>query len=51
VRAIRASALGGDWLTPLLMCSGLAAAYLAIGSVTLRNFERLARSRATLSLT
>ncbi|HUZ84278.1 MAG TPA: ABC transporter permease [Gaiellales bacterium] len=51
VRAIRAATLGGDVTTPLLVCAGLGACYLAIGSVTIRNFERLARSRATLSLT
>ncbi len=51
VRAIRAGALGGDAWTPLAMCLVLAAAYLAIGMVTMRNFERMARARATLSLT
>lgn len=51
VKAIRAAALGGDPWPSIGMCVLLAAIYLLIGSVTLRNFERLARSRATLSLT
>jgi ABC-2 type transport system permease protein len=51
VRAIRAAALGGDVWWPLLACLGLAACYLAIGTVTMRNFERVARARATLALT
>jgi hypothetical protein len=33
------------------MCALLGLIYLALGSVLLRNFERLARERATLSLT
>ena len=51
VKAIRAAALGGDPWPSIGMCVLLAVIYLLIGSVTLRNFERLARSRATLSLT
>jgi ABC-2 type transport system permease protein len=51
VRAIRESALGGDPLPAIGMCLALALAYLAIASVLLRHFERLARERATLSLT
>ena len=51
VRAIRESALGGDPLVAIAMCGVLSLAYLAIGALTLANFERLARSRATLSLT
>ena len=51
IKAIRAAALGGNPWPSIGMCVLLAAIYLAIGSVTLRNFERLARSRATLSLT
>jgi ABC-2 type transport system permease protein len=52
VRAIRDSALGGG--EPALavgMCLALAALYLLIGSLTVRHFEKLARDRATLSLT
>jgi len=51
VRAVRESALGGDPLTAIGMCVLLSAIYLAIGFVSMANFERLARSRATLSLT
>jgi ABC-2 type transport system permease protein len=51
VRAIRESALGGDPLSAIGMCVLLSIAYVVIGTVTLRNFERLARQRATLSLT
>ena len=51
VRAVRESALGGDPLAAIGMCVLLSGVYLAIGTVTLSNFERLARSRATLALT
>jgi ABC-2 type transport system permease protein len=52
VRAIRDSALGtGEPLAAIGMCLALGAAYLAIGSLTVRYFENLARDRATLSLT
>jgi ABC-2 type transport system permease protein len=51
VRAVRESALGGEPLGAIGMCLVLSAAYLAIGAVTMANFERLARQRATLSLT
>jgi ABC-2 type transport system permease protein len=51
VRAVREAALGGEPLGPIAMCAALSAAYLAIGAVTVKNFERLARTRATLSLT
>jgi len=51
VRAIRESALGGEPLAAIGMCLALSAAYALIGSITMANFERLARSRATLSLT
>jgi ABC-2 type transport system permease protein len=51
VRAVRESALGGDPLPAIGMCFLLSAIYLAIGFVSMANFERLARSRATLSLT
>jgi hypothetical protein len=33
------------------MCVLLGATYLALGAVFLQNFERLAREKATLSLT
>ena len=49
--AIREAALGGSAWVELAMCAGLGVVYLVLGSVALRNFERLARSRATLSLT
>jgi ABC-2 type transport system permease protein len=51
VRAIRESALGGEPLTAIAMCLLLSAIYLAVGALTMANFERLARQRATLSLT
>jgi ABC-2 type transport system permease protein len=52
VKAVRESALGGgDPVAAILMCAFLSAAYLAIGTVTMANFERLARQRATLALT
>jgi ABC-type polysaccharide/polyol phosphate export permease len=53
VRAIRDAAITADasaW-PEIGMCVLLGAVYLVLGSVFLRNFERLARSRATLSLT
>ena len=50
MRAIRESALGGDPLPDLLMTVALGVVYLALGSVFMRNFERLARERATLAL-
>jgi ABC-2 type transport system permease protein len=51
VRAIREAALGGEALGAIGMCLLLSLVYLVIGSITLRNFERLARRNATLSLT
>ncbi|MGH3103799.1 MAG: ABC transporter permease [Gaiellaceae bacterium] len=51
VRAVRESALGGDPLLAIAMCALLSAAYLVLGAFTMANFERLARQRATLSLT
>lgn len=51
VRAIRESALGGEPLAAVGMCVLLSAVYLVLGAVTMANFERLARQRATLSLT
>jgi ABC-2 type transport system permease protein len=51
VRAIRESAVGGDPLVPTLMCIALGAVYFVAGTILLSHFERLARERATLSLT
>ena len=51
VRAIRESALGGDPLPAIGMCALLGAVYLVLGAYFLHIFERLARERATLSLT
>ena len=52
IEAVRDAALGGDSAWPeIAMCLLLGAAYLVIGSVLLRNFERMARQRATLMLT
>jgi ABC-2 type transport system permease protein len=51
VRAIRESALGGEPALPTFMCVALAAVYLLLGTILLGHFERLARERATLSLT
>jgi ABC-2 type transport system permease protein len=51
VRAIRDAAFGGNAWPEIGMCVVLGVAYLALGALLLRNFERLARSRATLSLT
>ncbi len=51
VRAVREAALGGDPAAAIGMCVLLSGAYLAVGAVTVKNFERLARERATLSLT
>jgi ABC-2 type transport system permease protein len=51
VKAIRESALGGHALPAIGMCVALSLANLAVAVVLLRNFERLARHRATLSLT
>jgi ABC-type polysaccharide/polyol phosphate export permease len=52
MRAIRDAALGGGHpLEAIGMTLALSAVYLVIGSVLLRNFERLARRNATLSLT
>jgi ABC-2 type transport system permease protein len=52
IRAIRHAALGGGTAWPeIAMSAALGACYLALGWLCLRNFERLARERATLSLT
>lgn len=52
IKAIRAAALGGgDAWSAIGMCVLLGAVYLVLGAVFMKNFERLARRRATLSLT
>lgn len=51
VKAVRESALGGDPLAAIGMCLLLSVVYLGLGVVTMANFERLARQRATLALT
>ena len=51
VKAVRESALGGEPGFAIAMCLLLSAVYLAIGTMTMANFERLARKRATLALT
>jgi ABC-2 type transport system permease protein len=52
VRAIRDSALGGgEPAAAIGMCLALGVVYFALGTYFLRLFERLARERATLSLT
>lgn len=50
-KAIRATALGGEALFPMVMCVVLAVIYLALGSVFINFFEKLSRERATLALT
>jgi ABC-2 type transport system permease protein len=51
MRAIRDAAFGGSAWPEIGLCAALGLVYLALGAVALRNFERLARDRATLSLT
>jgi ABC-type polysaccharide/polyol phosphate export permease len=52
VKAIRGAALDtGNPGFAIAMCLALAVVYLFLGMLCLRNFERLARDRATLSLT
>lgn len=52
IRAIRDAAFGGSSAWPeIAMCLALGAVYLVLGSICLRNFERLARAKAALSLT
>jgi ABC-type polysaccharide/polyol phosphate export permease len=51
MRAIRDAAFGGNAWPEIGLCVALGVVYLALGALALRNFERLARSRATLSLT
>ena len=51
MRAIRDAAFGGNAWPEIALCVALGVVYLGLGALALRNFERLARSRATLSLT
>ena len=51
MQAVRHAAIGGDVGTPLLVCLALSVAYTALSALLLHHFERLARDRATLSLT
>lgn len=51
VRAIRSAAFGGDALGQMAMTLLLGLFYLVLGAFFIKNFERLARERATLSLT
>jgi ABC-2 type transport system permease protein len=51
VQAVREAALGGNPLPELAMTALLSLVYLGVGALTMANFERLARSRATLALT
>ena len=50
MRAVRRAAIGGAVGTPLLMCAVLTVVYTLLAVVLLHHFERLARERATLSL-
>jgi len=50
MRAIREAAFGGHPLVPLLICFGLAAVYLAIGSALVNLMLKSARKHATLAL-
>ena len=50
MRAVRRAALGGAVGTPLLACALLTVAYAVLAVILLHHFERLARDRATLSL-
>jgi ABC-2 type transport system permease protein len=52
VRAIRDSALGrGEPGWAIVMCAALGLLYLVVGTFFVRHFEKLARERASLSLT
>lgn len=51
MEAVRNAALGGEVWPGLGMCVLLGAVYLALGALFMRNFENLARAKATLSLT
>ena len=50
IDALRDASFGGNPLPELGMCLVLSLAYAAVAVVCLRNFERLARERATLAL-
>jgi ABC-2 type transport system permease protein len=51
IEAIRDAALGGGSAWPEIgMCVLLGIVYFLLGALFLRNFERMARQRATLSL-
>jgi ABC-2 type transport system permease protein len=50
MRAVRRAALGGPVGTPLLVCLILTIVYTVLAVLLLHHFERLARDRATLSL-
>ena len=49
--SLRRAALGGDVLPALGMCLLLTVVYGTLAVLSLRSFERLARERATLTLT
>jgi len=49
-KGVRAAALGGNPLPPMAICLGLGLVYLGIGALTVSNFERLAREKASLAL-
>jgi ABC-2 type transport system permease protein len=51
INALRESAISGNAWPEIAMCLLLGAVYLVIGHFLLQHFERLARERATLSLT
>jgi ABC-2 type transport system permease protein len=51
IKAIHAAAIGGDPRGYLVAALGLGLAYVWLGVLALRFFERLARQRATLALT
>jgi len=51
VNALREAAISGNAWPEIGMCLLLSAVYLVIGHFALQHFERLARERATLSLT
>jgi ABC-2 type transport system permease protein len=50
-KAIRSAAFGGNALPQVGMTLLLGVVYLVLGAYFIRNFEKLARERATLSLT
>jgi ABC-2 type transport system permease protein len=51
MNAIREAALGGDPVPDMLMCVGLAAAYVTFGLLVAGRMLDAARARAVLSLT